>query len=156
MSNDYEDHFEDYMHGGIGQSPTSGGSIGGQGMQALNQSPVQLTAEGLDVHMTCADCGTPRRYTAEWPELWVIAANLAPDTLPLAPKGYRVDLERGAIVPNIICPHCREKDSLDCPFTPDEAMKYVNQGRASRFISPQQEQLWAQNFAAAQQRMRGR
>lgn len=117
------------------------GILGGKALEQYESVRENITANGVEVGISCRWCGKPSIITLEWPELFFVGAN-GPQRRLIAPPNWHYSEYNQSLYVAIACPSCNNNSGqaagLAVHVTPDEARKYFTTALTRGFVSPQQ------------------
>lgn len=121
-------HFEDVDLDNLGY-----GGLGGAAVEDHNKAKAKPTRDGVQIKLSCDNCGAPNKLTVDWKEVIIISTGAIP-------PGWKY--ESGYIRPEVGCASCRRLVSPG--ITPDEALRWVKAGISAQFVNAQQAEQIAQ------------
>lgn len=120
------------------QNPHGYGSLGGVGIDSHDKARSKVVAEGIEFVVPCGGCGKEIGLIAEWPEVFMMSKELAPQQWAYEPS-------QGGFMPLMAC-RCGSR--LRIVTTPDECNRNLRSGMSNRAIDPNRVAQWEQQLAA--------
>ena len=113
-----------------------GGILNSSGLREFEGVQEKVVADGLEVEMSCPNCGRKKQVVLEWPELVVLSQNQS-GLPPLLPQGWHFDPNSGTAYTALQCNSCGKPRSLVVHMTPEDAQMHVQTGINTRLMPPQ-------------------
>jgi len=144
----------------------NGGSLGGDGLKALDSVRRRYTGDGMLVEVNCGSCGKARHCTIPWPEIIALKFNVnparvfsqVPQLRPYAAEWANTSQHAGRGVLYAWYPsglRCRCGVPFNRPLiTPAECESHLVEMRQRQAMSPQLEQQLSQICSTASQQPR--
>lgn len=113
-----------------------GGILNSSGLREFEGYQEKVVADGLEVEMSCPNCGRKKQVVLDWPELVVLSQNQS-GLPPLLPQGWHFDPNSGTAYTTLQCNSCGKPRSLVVHMTPEDAQMHVRTGINTRLMPPQ-------------------
>lgn len=134
------DYFDDRLE------DRDGGVLSSEGLNDYDSVKSKLTSAGYEVLRNCTHCGTKRKITIEFDELFKVGMNRQGRPVML-PADWEFSPNNGTAFVSLPCNSCGEH-GLAVHVTPDEAKKVYTSAADSGLIKPREVQQHQQQMAA--------